>query len=178
MDLTNPNAKTRLFGFSLSNTVIYVLAAVVLFLGFKMTVVFVNLFKKLKRMLGFGSDESTEVNQEYITKSMENDPAVKSQLTIGARTIADNIYNAINGFGIDEKALFAAFTSITGPNQMKAIYLAYGTRTCGIIPFYNFTGNLIATLKWRLLSYDYNKNLGTQAVQWSIRTKLNWITLS
>lgn len=126
-------------------------------------------------MLGFADDEDTLKNTEQIYKELEKDPGVKTQVNNGSRMIADQIYNAVNGFLFDDEMLYNAFKSITGPNHMKAIFLAYGTRTVTIIPFYNFSGDMAAMLCWRLTDAQYNKNLGSDAVRWSIRTKLNWL---
>lgn len=175
MSITNPNAKTTLFGFKISNMLLYAIVIGLVFLVIKVGSLFSNIIKKFKRMLGLGGDEDTDINQEEINKVLTKDTAVQSQMTVGNRQIADQIYNSVNGFIINDKDLYGAFKKITGPNQMKAVYLAYGQRTVTVIPFYNFTGNLVAMLKWRITDSAYNKNIGTNDVRYSIRTLLNWI---
>jgi len=175
MNITNPKAKTSVFGFSVPNVVLYAVLAVVVLLVVKVGNIFSNAWRKIKSMLGLGGDEDVQINQDEIKKVLEKDVAVQTQMTLGTRQIADNIYNAVNGFGIDDNALYGAFKNISGPNQMKAIYLAYGQRTVTIVPFYNFTGNLSAMLRWRLTDSQFNKNLGTSDVKYSIRTLLNWV---
>lgn len=175
MSITNPNAKTSVFGFKISNMLLYAIIIAIVFLVVKVGSLFANVFRKIKRMLGLGGDEDVDINQEEINKVLTKDVAVQSQLTVGNRQIADQIYNSVNGFIINDNDLYSAFKKITGPNQMKAVYLAYGQRTVTIIPFYNFTGNLVAMLKWRLTDSAFNKNIGTDNVRYSIRTLLNWI---
>jgi len=175
MSITKPNSKTKVFGFRISNTLLYIIVAALIFVAIKVGSLFANVFRKIKRMLGLGGDEDIDINQEEINKVLTKDTAVQSQLTVGNRQIADQIFNSVNGFIINDNDLYGAFKKITGPNQMKAVYLAYGQRTVTIIPFYNFTGNLVAMLKWRLTDSAFNKNIGTNDVRYSIRTLLNWI---
>ena len=179
MSLTNPNGRTNLFGFNISNVLMYGLILCAILVVVKIGVIFGNIFKSIKKFLGLSDDEDTEKNEQNIEENLKKDKAVQSQSKLtSTQVIAKDIFNAVDGFGLNEDLLYDSFRRITGPNQMKAVYLAYGERKVGIIWGYSFTGTLDVMLRWRLMSYQLNKELGKigkHPVGWSIATKLSWL---
>lgn len=178
MSITNPNANTRLFGFSIPNILMYVILAAVIFIFIKMGSIVGGIIDRIKKMFGFSGEDAQADNQKEITNSLTKDPAVKLELNTGNRNKAEALYNALDGFGYDLDAIYSIFRSITGPNQLKAIYVAFGTRTVGP-PLFNVTGDLAACLKARMWDYQYTKNIGTKTNPYSIKDKIDqWILKS
>lgn len=176
MDLTNYKGKTSLLGFSIPNLVIYGLIAGILYMMYK---TFTSITDRIKKFFGMSSDtdEAISDNNEALLKTIKSNSAVQGQMNNQSRILAENIWTAINAYGYDQHAVFAAFRAIKngGANQMAAVFQIFGSREISLFPFGSKKGNLIELVKWRLTSEEYNRNLGTNTVRWSVRTLLNWI---
>lgn len=150
----------RIGKFSLSRTMVgLILVAVVLF-AIKFFNIVGNVFTKVKTFLGFSNadekPEQAQVVQEQIQKSLEKNAGVRSQNTPANKRKAQQIHDAISGWGVDMTTLREIFRSITGPNQMGAVSLNYGIRKVWVVPLWN-TGDLQSNLKWRLTSSQYKE---------------------
>lgn len=114
---------------------------------------------KLERFLGLApkleTEETKALNKAF--DEMKSAPGVNSQLTPENTIKAELIFDAINGYGYDIEALRSVFKTITGPNQMKAVSIAFGVRTVSFMFIINHTGTLESCMRYRLLSYYANQ---------------------
>lgn len=152
MDIFNPNSKTRFFGKLIPNIVLYGIIAVALLIGYKIYSSISSFFSMIADFFGLGDKDKdpATTNQKAITNTYESDPAVKSQITVKTRSISDDIYNILDNLYLDRKKLNSLFGKITGPNQMKAVYVAFGERTISPGVAFRKTGNLKTLLEFRL----------------------------
>lgn|GEM_PF-5833850 len=132
----------------------------------------------------FKSD--TEIQEDKILKdifkTLEKNPGVQSQMTVANKATANELYDCMHGLGTRTQGIFTIFRKISGPNEMGAIFLAYGKRTLGLTTLSTFpsthSGDLIGALRSELSSSELKQNLNPdpKGVKFNIETKLAWLT--
>ncbi len=87
------------------------------------------------------------------------------------KTLADTIFNAVDGYGTDEATITSAFSKLKSDADMNNLIAAYGVRTAssgfGNIFVDDYNGGLFDTLKNELRSSEIatiNTNLSKQGV--------------
>lgn len=143
-----------------NNTGTLVLSGVGLYLIYKLKT---GTFSEL---LGIKGAEAQNKAQTNIHKQLENDAGVKSQSTAGNIAKAERLHKAMNHLGTDEKDIYDVLKTITGPNQMKAVYLAYGVRTNYVFGIPYDEGDLFYNLKKELGATEFNKRVSTPYEKW------------
>ena len=90
---------------------------------------------------------------------------------INANSVANNLFNAMDGYGTDEDAIILAFSKINSDADFDAVNTAFGTKTIssgtGNIFFSDFTGNLSQCLVDELSEYyidQINSDLANRGI--------------
>lgn len=117
-------------------------------------------------LLGIKGAEAQVKAQTNIHKQLESEAGVKTQMTAGNNAKAERLHKAMNHIGTDSKDIFDVLKTITGPNQMKAVYLAYGIRTNYVFGIPYNEGDLFFNLKKELGSSVFNSRIAVPYEKW------------
>jgi hypothetical protein len=97
--------------------------------------------------------------------------------TINARSVAEDIFNAMDGYGTDEDAIILAFSKINSDADFDAVNSAFGTRTInsgsGNIFVGDFTGNLSQCLVDELSEY-YIDQINSDLINKGITRRISY----
>jgi len=166
----------QIAGLKIPNIIFYIL-------GFGIIIYLFNNFKNgissgLSNLFKNDSDLQKDDVLQNSFKILEKNPSVKSEMTTNSLSLANALFDALDGFGTDKSAIYNIFLRITGPNQMGAIFHAYGKRTLTQIFIPTHTGDLQGALKNELSVQELNENRqkDPNKPKWSVQTKLNWLS--
>lgn len=115
----------------------------------------------------FGKSESEQSASNMYKNSKEPNMSVATLTASQAESIANDIYGNINLLNFDWTELYTAFGKIQNPDDMRAVYKAFGVREFHTYPW------IFTTEKWDLITACTNR-MTSEAIA-PIENKLSWI---